>query len=164
MLRRPVVFAIAVLILIGAAGCGGKDVKKADPPAKLPKESSAPPGSGPASPDLKETAEKILKLTESEEWARLYDYLYADVQKTISKEDFVNARKNSKMSYRNYKIGEPRIVPEWRDNINGKTYKDVAEIPYTVDVVTERGEIKVNNIMHLIKTPENDWRYLWIRK
>lgn len=164
-MKKVIAFLSAVLVvLVALAGCGGSP---GSGKASLPVVSdSASAGPGPGSPDLKATAGKVLQLTESQQWDALYDYLYIDIQKSFPRDQYVNSRKEEashlKIKYRNYKVGEPRMLARWEDKTTGRIYSNVAEVPYTVDVVTPRGEMKVNNVIHLIQTPEKNWRYLWV--
>lgn len=166
MLKRAVtLFLLLVFVLSVGAGCGSGGSKSAVP-AAASKSNTEPVGPGPSSPDLKQTAAKVLTLTETKEWASLYDYVYREIQIAVPKDEFVDLRKQetsrSKIVYKNYQIGEPKMLVESIEG--GITYKNVAEVPYVVDVETPRGEIKVNNHIHLIQSPEKNWRYLWIKR
>jgi hypothetical protein len=66
--------------------------------------------------------------------------------------------------YKNYNFGESKVVGKWVDPIDNKTYENAAEVPYTVDVVTPKGEMKVNNSIHLVQATDNKWSYIWINK
>lgn len=166
LLKKTTVVFVFILSFVILAGCGTKAEKTTAPPQST--EVSVPAGPGPTSIDVKATAEKVLKMIESKNWSNLYDYLYVEIQKTISKDEFVDLRttesSHSKIEYKNYKVGEAKPLAEWVDKIDGKTYKNVTQVQYTVDVITPRGEMKMQNSMYLIQTPEKNWRYLWIRK
>lgn len=160
---RKIGYVILILVLSVSVitGCGDK---KAETVTTKSKVVEVPEGPGPTSTDPKATAEKVLKMIEKKDWTNLYGYIYVDIQKTISKEDFIKYNSRSKVKYKNHQVGEPQLKNEWVDKIGGTSYKNVMEVPYTVDVVTPRGEIKFNNNMYLIQTPEKNWRYLWIKK
>ncbi len=166
MLKRVMAVFVAALIVLAVAGCGRAATEKTEAPAAP--TVTQPAGPGPSSADLNDTAVKVLKLTESRDWAALYDYFSADIQKTITKDEFVALKKeesaHSKIVYKNFKVGQPRMLAQWEDKMAGKSYQNVAEVPYTVDVQTPKGEMHVNNTINLIQTPEKNWRYLWIRK
>lgn len=166
-MKKATVVLIAVLIAVMLAGCGSNSSRDTSAvPTTAPAAKPKPVIAG--TTDLKETAGKVVKLIEAKDWANLYNYLYPDIQNAISKEDFVALKKdeaaNSKIQYKNYKVGEPKLVGQWVDNIDNKTYQNAAEIPYTVDVVTPRGEISINNSFHLAQTADKKWCYLWINK
>lgn len=166
MIRKLAAVCLIITILV-LAGCGGKETDKSGE-LKANDTLKSQDAAFPESDEVKATADKILKLIDAGEWATVYDFVYTDIQKTISKEDFVNLKKqelaNSKMEYRNYKVNEPRMISEWVDKIDGITYQNVVEVPYVVDVKTQRGDIEVKNNMYLLNTPDKGWRYLWIKK
>ena len=167
-MKKTTIFLLIVVAAVIFIGCGGKQAKTDT--SSVPTSSAAvkPKPVIAGSTDLKETAGKVVKLIESKDWANLYNYLYPDIQNAISKEDFVAAKNNessrSKIQYKNYKVGEPKLVGQWVDKIDNKTYQNAAEIPYTVDVVTPKGEININNSIHLTQTTDKKWCYIWINK
>lgn len=167
MMRKTTGIVIAVSIALMFAGCGSQPVQTNTSSAPTVKTSKPNPVLA-GSTDLQETAGKVVKLIEAKDWANLYNYLHPDIQSSISQEEFVAIKKdeaaNSKMQYKNYKVGEPKLVGRWVDQIDHKTYQNAAEIPYTVDVVTPRGEVSINNSMHLAQAPDKKWCYIWINK
>lgn len=163
MLRKLTIAIIFILSISLISGCGKSNDTTTEKPNKTVSE--VPAGPGPTSTDPKVTAETILKFKESKDWNKLYDYVYVDIQKTISREEFVDHNSKSKVTYENHKVAEaPKMLPEWVDKINGVTYKNVAEVSYTADIVTPRGKVNFKNKMYLIQTPEKNWRYIWIKK
>ncbi len=162
MVKKLISALIILLCFMVIFGCGSKKTEKT---VESQKQVEVPKGPGPTSTDPKTTAELVLKFKQEKEWSKLYDYIYVDIQKTISREDFVDFNGKAKVSYENHKITEePKILPEWVDKINGITYKHVAEISYTADIVTPRGKVNFANKMYMVQTPEKNWRYLWIKK
>lgn len=162
MVKKLISVLIVVLCFTVAFGCGSKKVENTSEPKK---QVEVPTGPGPTSTDPKATAEMILKFKQAKDWSTLYDYIYVDIQKTISREDFVAYNSKAKVTYENHKVAEqPKVLPEWIDKINNITYKNVAEVSYTADIVTPRGKVNFTNKMYLVQTPEKNWRYLWIKK
>lgn len=168
MPRKIIAVLLSVLAIVVIMGCSKKETSKTAAPAAAAQAPAAAPGPGPTATDLKDTADKVLKMTESQEWEALYDYISSDIQKTISKDQFIALKKDeaahSKIVYKNFKMGEPKMLAQWNDVIDGKTYNNVAQVPYTVDVETPKGEMNVNNTICLIQDQNKNWRYLWIRK
>lgn len=163
MLKKLTIAIILILSISLISGCGSNNDSATEKSKKTAVE--VPAGPGPSSTDPKGAAETILKFKETKDWDKLYDYIYVDIQRTISREDFVAYNSKSKVSYQNHKVAEsPKILPEWVDKINGVTYKNVAEVSYTADIVTPRGKVNFKNQMYLIQTPEKNWRYIWIKK
>jgi len=164
-LKKSLLLLVLGISLLTVLGCAGEKAGSSKQEPKLPPKQIIVE---PESKDLKTTAEKVIGMMETRDWDSLYDYLSKDIKESISKDDFVEAKKQevqrSKIEYKNYNIGEPKMVPEWVNTVNGKSYKNVAEIPYSVDVVTPKGAFRVENVIRLIQNSEQNWRYIWIRK
>jgi len=157
------------MVIIIMAGCGRDSAKKGDSgkPAII-SSGEASDGAGSTAGTAKETAAQVLRLTQDRKWTAVYDYVYTDTGETLSRDEFIKIREvestKSKLVYKKYELGEPKMLDEWTDGLSGKSYQNVAEVPYTVDVITPNGKFKVNNSLHLIQTPENEWRYIWNAK
>lgn len=166
-MKKTTIFLLIVVAAVIVIGCGGKPAKTDT--SSVPTASAVKPKPVIAgSTDLKETAGKVVKLIEAKDWANLYNYIYPDIQNAISRDEFLAMKNNesahSKIQYKNYKVGEPKLIGQWVDKIDNKTYQNVAEIPYTVDVVTPKGEITINNSIHLAQTADQKWCYILVNK
>lgn len=156
MAKKIVFIAALVLLVMVAGGCG----KSGD---------AAGPGTGEKQKrdPVYQTADTILKLKEEKRWAELYTYLHPDVQSAVYKDEFVKTRtaesQRTKVKYKEYTVKDYKMLKAWRDNLEaGKIYADVAEVAYTVRVETAVGEKEIGNTMHLARSDDGQWKYLWM--
>lgn len=155
MLKKIVaVFIVAMLVLL--VGC-----QKNEQPA-----STAPPPSIPE--DIAKTATAVLDAYMAQDWNALYDQIHVDIQSTIEKQSFIDLRTETqshiKVKYKGYALKEHKMIKTWRNPANQELqFQDVAEVYYTVNVETPKGDKEIQNILHLAKGPEGKWSYLWVQ-
>ncbi|AGK99657.1 hypothetical protein [Desulfoscipio gibsoniae] len=138
---------ILVLVLTLLIGCGENN---------MPKESPEPKAEPP-----EKVAQSILEYMSYQQWQQLYKYLHPDTRALITEDEFIKMKEDGPvLAIESYQVKEPVLLNSWTDSKGtGKTYKNVAEIPFeiTVNLVGNKQPYKAS--MHLVQDEQGAWKY-----
>gem|GEM_PF-2493728 len=97
-------------------------------------------------------------LIEHGQYEDSYETMHSDSKKLVSKNQYVKYRRQTERELKdlgagNYEIktGNLKMLKSWTNNDVKKTYKNVAEVQTTIEVVTGLGKIPVPMVGHLVK-------------
>jgi len=138
------IISMLICAIFIVSGCNSK-------PASAPKPEPEAP---------EKVARKILEYQSYQQWQQLYKYIHPDTQKLMTEQEFIQMQESNMPSFEIVEIKDAILLDSWTDRKgNGKTYRDVAELPFTLNenIMGQQQAYKAS--MHLVKDSEGLWKY-----